>query len=286
MTTQGSVIKMSQGMTMIISPYDGQWQGNAGSVWESHDCAAGGPPGGGKQPIGTKVKGCPPSLKARISVQTWQEMPVGMAEHRQGGESHQKRCTLKTPHQGLYSLSESWMAVRQPEGKRYHCCWRGWLGPRLHYPKQGAGWRQQSGTDSMGVEVDSILSGKTSLTAVPSTIAIEFSGTSWLWEMVWKWESNDGPSKTAQMVLPWSKVKKVLKELHGGLSGHLNINKTLDKVRYGYRWLHVRGDIESWCQQCNTCTASWGPWIPRWSLMHQHNGRELSETISDRLRVH
>jgi hypothetical protein len=33
------------------------------------------------------------------------------------------------------------------------------------------------------------------------------------------WESADGRTKTAQIVLPRSKVKEVLAELHGELSG-------------------------------------------------------------------
>jgi hypothetical protein len=45
------------------------------------------------------------------------------------------------------------------------------------------------------------------------------------------WESAAGRMKTAQIVLPPSKVKEVLAELHGGPSGgHLGVNKTLDKV--------------------------------------------------------
>jgi hypothetical protein len=43
------------------------------------------------------------------------------------------------------------------------------------------------------------------------------------------WESVDGRTKTAKIVLPWSRVKEVLAELHGGPSGHLGIRKTSDK---------------------------------------------------------
>jgi hypothetical protein len=42
------------------------------------------------------------------------------------------------------------------------------------------------------------------------------------------WESVDGRAKTAQIVIPRSKVKEVLTEMHGGPSGgHLGVNKTL-----------------------------------------------------------
>jgi hypothetical protein len=39
--------------------------------------------------------------------------------------------------------------------------------------------------------------------------------------------------KTAQTVLPWSKVKETVAELHGG---HLGVSKTLEKARQQYYW--------------------------------------------------
>lgn len=42
-----------------------------------------------------------------------------------------------------------------------------------------------------------------------------------------KWESPNGLSKIGQIVLPWSTVKDVLTELHGGSSGgHLSVKNT------------------------------------------------------------
>jgi hypothetical protein len=59
------------------------------------------------------------------------------------------------------------------------------------------------------------------------------------------WESADGRTKTDQTVLPLRTVKEVLAELHRGRSGgHLGVNKTSDKVRQWYYWLHSRSDIE------------------------------------------
>jgi hypothetical protein len=53
----------------------------------------------------------------------------------------------------------------------------------------------------------------------------------------------------AQIVIPRSKAKEVLVEMHGGTSrGHLETNKTIDKFRQRYYWLHLRGDVERWCQ--------------------------------------
>jgi hypothetical protein len=52
------------------------------------------------------------------------------------------------------------------------------------------------------------------------------------------WESTNGRSKTAQIVIPRSRVKDVLTELHGGPSvGHLGVNKPLNKVRQRFYWL-------------------------------------------------
>jgi len=90
--------------------------------------------------------------------------------------------------------------------------------------------------------------------------------------LVRHWESTDGKKKTAQVVIPRSKVKEVLAEMHGGTSGgHLGVNKTIDKVRQRYYWLHLRGDVERWCQQCDTCAASGGPRTRSRDLMHQYN---------------
>jgi hypothetical protein len=37
-----------------------------------------------------------------------------------------------------------------------------------------------------------------------------------------------------------NKVKEILGKLHGGLSGQLSINKTLDIVGHWYFWLYAR----------------------------------------------
>jgi hypothetical protein len=72
-------------------------------------------------------------------------------------------------------------------------------------------------------------------------------------------ETANGETKTAQRVLLENKVKEVLAELHGGHSGHVGGNKTLDKIRQWFSWLYLRRDVERWCQQCDTCAASQCP---------------------------
>jgi hypothetical protein len=58
---------------------------------------------------------------------------------------------------------------------------------------------------------------------------------------------------------PWCKVKQVPARLHDGMPGHLDVKKTLDKVRQRYCWLQARHNFEEWCQHCNTYAASPGP---------------------------
>jgi hypothetical protein len=49
------------------------------------------------------------------------------------------------------------------------------------------------------------------------------------------WESTDGQSKSAQIILPRSTVNDVLTKLHSALSGgHMGVNKTLNKVQQRY----------------------------------------------------
>jgi hypothetical protein len=73
------------------------------------------------------------------------------------------------------------------------------------------------------------------------------------------WESVDGRTKTAQVVIPHSKVKEVLTEMHWEPSGgHFGVNKTLTTVKQRHYWLHSRYTVERWCQQCDTCATSRG----------------------------
>jgi hypothetical protein len=40
-----------------------------------------------------------------------------------------------------------------------------------------------------------------------------------------------------------TEVKEVLNELHGGPSGYLHVNKTLETFRQWYYWLHMRSEL-------------------------------------------
>jgi hypothetical protein len=146
-------------------------------------------------------------------------------------------------------LSERWTAVRQSHGKRYQSCWYEWLGPGPYHPGRGAGW-QKPGTNSVGSGGRQCPEWKNIFDRSPIYKSCWVQWNSLLVRdgmMEWKWQSTDGLSKTAEIVLPESKMKEVLGELHWGLSGHLRIR------------LHAWGGAEKWCQQCDTCAASWGP---------------------------
>lgn len=75
-----------------------------------------------------------------------------------------------------------------------------------------------------------------------------------------KWESPDGQQHRMQLLLPRSRVKEVLAELHeGATGGHLGVNKTLAKVRERFYWMHAREDVEDWCRKCHACASVKGP---------------------------
>jgi hypothetical protein len=87
-----------------------------------------------------------------------------------------------------------------------------------------------------------------------------------------KLESANERCQLAQIILPWSRVKGVLTELHGGWSGgHMGVNRTLFKVLQRYYWLQGSGGIERWCRLCDICAASRGPRTRNRDQMQQYN---------------
>lgn len=74
-----------------------------------------------------------------------------------------------------------------------------------------------------------------------------------------KWESDDGKTSRWQLLLPKSRISKVLQELHGSpIGGHFGVMKTLQKVRELFYWNNVRSDVDKWCRTCDTCAARKG----------------------------
>jgi hypothetical protein len=78
--------------------------------------------------------------------------------------------------------------------------------------------------------LNNIWNGKTLLTKALLTKATGPNGISSNKEHYWDFTNRR--SKITQIALPWSRVKDVLAELHGGQSGgYLGVSKTLNKVR-------------------------------------------------------
>lgn len=74
------------------------------------------------------------------------------------------------------------------------------------------------------------------------------------------WESPDGKQIRMQLLVPKKRVKMLLTEMHGGISGgHLGINKTIEKVRHRFYWPQCRQDVEEFCRTCDDCGATKGP---------------------------
>ena len=73
---------------------------------------------------------------------------------------------------------------------------------------------------------------------------------------------------TMQLVVPATRIKKVLLEMHNGSGTHFEINKTLSTVRERFYWVHCREDEESWCK--NLC-GSQGPRTRANGPMQQYN---------------
>jgi hypothetical protein len=96
------------------------------------------------------------------------------------------------------------------------------------------------------------------------------------------WESADGRTTTAQVVIPGSKVKEVLTEMHAGPSGgHFGVSKILDKVKQRYYWLQSRDDVRRWRQQCETCATRRGPRTRTRGLIHQYVGAPFERIAMD-----
>ncbi|XP_046663083.1 uncharacterized protein K02A2.6-like [Homalodisca vitripennis] len=95
------------------------------------------------------------------------------------------------------------------------------------------------------------------------------------------WEAPNGKRKIEQIVLPRSKRREVLMELHNGASGgHLGVNKTVEKLRQRFYWLHLRADVEKWCRQCDVCAGSRGPQTRSRGRMRQYNVGSPFERIA------
>lgn len=58
------------------------------------------------------------------------------------------------------------------------------------------------------------------------------------------------------IVLPKELQKYVMNELHSSkTSGHLGVNKTLERVKSRFYWFNMRKDFQHMCKVCDVCAA-------------------------------
>ena len=97
------------------------------------------------------------------------------------------------------------------------------------------------------------------------------------------WESDDGTSTRAQLVVPRCLVPEVLESLHdASTAGHLGLAKTVDKIRERFYWPGLQGDAEIWCQQCPKCATRKPPQrAARAPLVSSHAGYPLERVAVD-----
>ena len=75
-----------------------------------------------------------------------------------------------------------------------------------------------------------------------------------------RYESTDELSSYLQLVLPASQRPTVVRSLHAGIgSGHLGVNRTIDKARTRFYWPHMADDIEQCVRTCPECQKRKAP---------------------------
>lgn len=92
-----------------------------------------------------------------------------------------------------------------------------------------------------------------------------------------RWESNDGRTSIRQLVLPRKRVVEVVSAMHG--SGHFGVNKTLERARERFYWVHCGADVKEVCRKCDICSAKRGPPTRSRGPMMQHNSGSPFERI-------
>lgn len=70
-----------------------------------------------------------------------------------------------------------------------------------------------------------------------------------------RWEEEDSKVRW-QVVVPVEKRKEVLQHLHASPgSGHMGVNRTIERVKLGYFWVGIRRQVRDYCRQCDDCVA-------------------------------
>ena len=75
-----------------------------------------------------------------------------------------------------------------------------------------------------------------------------------------QYETPDGSRVFPQLVVPASRRKKILKDMHEGvIGGHLGEEKSLARVKEQCYWPGHYNDVKNWCRTCPNCTAHKSP---------------------------
>ncbi|KAK4322225.1 hypothetical protein Pmani_007023 [Petrolisthes manimaculis] len=78
-----------------------------------------------------------------------------------------------------------------------------------------------------------------------------------------QWETPDGLVKYWQLVVPKKLRSKILNESHNQItSGHLEVKKTLGRLRQIFYWMGMHQDVEEWCRACDVCCAKKSGYAP------------------------
>lgn len=96
-----------------------------------------------------------------------------------------------------------------------------------------------------------------------------------------RFESNDGETSTAQLIVPKGMKRLILDLAHSHpVSGHFMIRKTVSRIRQKYYWSGYRKDIERWCKQCDRCQSRKGPKPKRKGKLRKYNTGEPLQRIA------
>ncbi|MGH0141640.1 UNVERIFIED_CONTAM: hypothetical protein FKN15_027627 [Acipenser sinensis] len=75
-----------------------------------------------------------------------------------------------------------------------------------------------------------------------------------------RWQVPSTGEPRLQLMVPALLQSAVLQAIHGAPGvGHFGISMTLACLRVQYYWGHCRSDVETYCRQCDNCTAKKGP---------------------------
>ena len=71
-----------------------------------------------------------------------------------------------------------------------------------------------------------------------------------------RWETEAGDEICWQFVIPSNLRNDILHELHTmETTGHVGVNKTLERVKVRFYWPGCTKDVKDWCRACDLCAS-------------------------------